>query len=140
MWVESVRKEPGLVEVQTRLQVISQGRRGDLVVEGEPAHLAYGLPIAWALLLAAGGPGRVAKLLMAYIMLLPAQAFCLTMDLLRKMVTAIPGGARAMGVDQWQLGAIALGYQLGTLMVPTLVPIVLWLWLDKAFAKRLVTL
>jgi hypothetical protein len=52
------------------------------------------------------------------------------------MVAAIPGGARALGIAQWQLESIVLGYQLGSLMVPTVVPIMLWLWLDRLFVAN----
>ena len=136
-WVQTVHKSPGLIEVQTRLAVPVRGGVGDIVVEADPAHYAYSLPILWALLLAAGGPGRIGKLLGGYVLLLPTQAFSLTLDVLKRMAIAMPGGVRALGIDQWQLEAIGLGYQLGVLVLPTLVPVVVWLWLDSAFASRL---
>lgn len=139
-WVQSVRKEPGLIEVQTRLEVPVRGGVGEIVVDRDPAHYAYGLPILWALLLAVGGLGawadRVGKLLLGYVLLLPFQAFSLTLDLLKQMAVAMPGGARALGVAQWQMEAIGLGYQLGALVLPTVVPMVLWLWLDRAFVAK----
>ncbi len=137
LWVESVKKTPQLMEVQTRLVVPVQGGVGEVVVEADPSHYAYGLPILWALLLATGGPLLLPKLAVGYVLLLPAQAFSLTLDLLRQMAFAVPGGARALGVSQWQLETIGLGYQLGTLIVPTLVPILIWLMLDRAFAEQL---
>jgi hypothetical protein len=38
-----------------------------------------------------------------------------------------------MGVAQWQLEAIAFAYQMSTLLLPTLTPVVLWLLFDRAF-------
>lgn len=136
-WVESVNKSPELIEVQSRLQVAMKGGVGEVIVGADPSHYAYGLPILWALLLAVGGSGRIGKLALGYVMLLPAQAFSLTMDLVKQMAMAVPGGARVLHIDQWQLELIGLGYQLGTLVLPTVVPIAIWLWLDWASAQQL---
>ena len=135
-WVQSVGQSSGTMEVQTRLEVSVKGQRGDLVVESQIARYGYGLPLLWALLLAAGGPGRWSRLFASYVLLLPAQVFSLSLDLLRSMVAAMPGGARALGIAQWQMESIVLGYQLGSLIVPTVVPIMLWMWLDRAFVAN----
>ena len=141
-WVESVHKTPDVIEVQTRLQVrvpvgvgVGVGV-GEVMVEARPSHYAYSLPILWALLLAAGGAGRLGKLALGYVMLLPAQAFSLTLDLLKQMAMAVPGGAKALAIAQWQLELIGLGYQLGTLILPTVVPIVLWVVMDRSFVQQ----
>jgi hypothetical protein len=137
-WVESVKKSPELIEVQSRLQIPMKGGVGDVLVEANPSHYAYGLPILWALLLAAGGPGRVGKLALGYVLLLPAQAFSLTMDLIKQMAMAVPGGAKVLHIEQWQLELIGLGYQLGALVLPTVVPIAVWLVLDRDYVRQLV--
>ena len=54
------------------------------------------------------------------------------------MAMAVPGGARALHIGQWQLELIGLGYQLGALVLPTVVPIAIWLVLDRAYAKQLI--
>jgi hypothetical protein len=141
-WVQSVAQMPGLIEVQTRLEVVSDGRKGDLILDASTSHFAYGLPIIWALLLAAGGAGRwrgrAWRMAVAYVALWPAQAFSVCMDLLKRLAIAAPGGTRTLGVAQWQMEALALGYQLGVLIVPTLVPILLWVWLDQRYVKDLI--
>jgi hypothetical protein len=139
-WVESVKKSPEVIEVQSRLQIPMKGGVGDVLVEANPSHYAYGLPILWALLLAAGGPGRVGKLALGYVLLLPAQAFSLTMDLIKQMAMAVPGGAKVLHIEQWQLELIGLGYQLGALVLPTVVPIAVWLVLDRDYVRQLVLL
>ncbi len=131
-WVESVHQSPGLIEVQSRLEIAVSGGVGEVIVSASPSHYAYGLPILWALILAAGGPGRMGKLALGYVLLLPAQTFSLTMDLVKQMALAVPGGIRVLHIEQWQLELIGLGYQLGTLVLPTVVPIAIWLVLDRA--------
>jgi len=137
-WVVSVNIQPRLIEVQTHLSVPVRDGVGDILVDANPAHYAYGLPILWALLIAAGGLGCWAKALGGYVVLLPFQAFSSSLDLLKQIAVAMPGAARSLGIAQWQLEAIALGYQLGVLVVPTVVPILLWLWLDRVFVTRVV--
>ena len=39
----------------------------------------------------------------------------------------------ALGVAWWQMEGIALGYQSGSLLLPALAPVALWLWLDREF-------
>ena len=136
-WFQSAHKTLLQMDVQTRLTVSAAGRVGRIVAHANPASTGYGLPLLWALLLAAGGPNRLGKLIGGSLLLLPAQAFSLTLDLLKQMTMAMPGGAPALGINQWQFEAISLGYQLGALLVPTLVPILLWLWLDQAKARKL---
>ena len=134
-WVQAVQTKPGMIEVQTRLLMKVRGVEADIVVDADPARYGYGLPIFLALLLAApriGRPRQLVKLaVVGFLLLLPGQAFSLCMDLLKQMVVAMPGGARALSISQWQLEAIALGYQLGSLVVPTVLPIVLWIGLNR---------
>ena len=46
---------------------------------------------------------------------------------------AFRSGAGGETFTQFQLEMIAYGYQLGTLLVPTVAPIVIWLWLDHKY-------
>ena len=43
------------------------------------------------------------------------------------------GHPESLGIASWQMEAIALGYQFGSLLLPTLAPIALWFWFDRAF-------
>ena len=141
MWVRQVRLQPGSMEVDTTVAVpVAQagGRWGEITVDANPARYAYGLPIFVALLLAARGKGRVWRVLAGYLLLLPVQAFSLTMALLMQLVTNAEANVRYLRVAQWQMEAIVYGYQLGALVLPTLVPILLWLWLDRRFVTDVV--
>lgn len=134
-WVRTVHKAPGRIEVDTRIVVPApngQGR-GELIVDSDPAHYTYGLPLFLALLLASRAKRLLGRALAGYALLLPPQVFSLTLDLLKQMAMATPGGPTQLGIAQWQLEAIALGYQLGSLLLPTLAPVAFWLWFDRAF-------
>lgn len=138
MWVRQVHLAPGTMEVDTAIAIPvpeAGGRLAEFSVEASPARYAYGLPIFLALLLAARGRGRAGKAVAGYLLLLPAQTFSLTMFLLMQMVLTAQTNIRLLRISQWQMEAIVYGYQVGSLVLPTLVPILLWLWLDRQFVQ-----
>ncbi len=140
-WVRKVDQRTGVMQVETAIAMPvpnAGGRRADIVVEVDPGRYAYGLPIFLALLLAARTRGRGWRAAAGYLLLLPAQAFSLTMFVLIQIVVYAQTDARILNVAQWQLEAIVYGYQIGSLVVPTLVPIMLWLWLDRQFFREVV--
>ena len=140
-WVRSVQLSPKRMDVETRLEVVTQGPsgkvRGEIDVSAQPGHYAYGLPVFLALLLAARSRALVRRALVGYLLLLPFQAFSLALDLLKQMAMAAAGTPGALGVAQWQLEAIAYGYQFGVLVLPTLAPVVVWLVLDREFFQAI---
>ena len=140
-WVRSIHLSPSRMEVETLLEVVTQGpagkMRGEIDVGAAPGHYAYGLPVFLALLLAARGRSLVRRALVGYLVLLPFQAFSLAFDLLKQMAMAAAGTPGALGVSQWQLEGIAYGYQFGALVLPTLAPVVVWLLLDREFFQAI---
>lgn len=141
MWVHQVRLKPGHMEVDTNVAVPvaeAGGRRAEITIDADPGRYAYGLPIFLALLLAARGKGRVVRAIAGYVLLLPAQAFSLTFYVLMQLVLATQLNVRFLRIEQWQMELIVYGYQVGSLVVPTLAPILLWLWMDKKFVAEVV--
>ncbi len=99
----------------------------------------YGLPFFVALILAAWSPLRIGRLIVALGILFIGQAFSVGMDLLKQLV--IDNGAalsQALAFPALGREAIAIGYQIGALLLPTLVPIILWLSYDNGMLKKLV--
>lgn len=138
MWVRQVHLSPGKMEVDSTISIPvpeAGGRRGEITIEANPARYAYGLPIFIALVLAARGRGRWSRVAAGYALLLPFQAFSLTMYSLMQIVMATQANIRLLRVSQWQMEAIVYGYQLGSLVLPTLAPILLWLWMDRKFVS-----
>jgi hypothetical protein len=141
-WVRAVHHEPGRIEVDTRVVVpaAAQGdRRGmaELIAEVETARYAYGLPLFLALLFAARGKHLLRKAGLGYVILLVPQTFSLVFSILKQIMVAGSGPA-ALGIDAWQMEGIALGYQFGSLLLPTLAPVLLWFWFDRAFFSSIV--
>lgn len=144
LWTRSVRKAPGLIEVDTAVSVKDPrtGRTGEVVLEADPGRYAYGLPIFWALLLAAWithrTPGRLSRALLGYVLLLPVQAFSLVAYLWMQLAGAAGYSARTLFIGQWQLEAIVYAYQFGVLVLPTLAPVLIWLLLDRQFFNEVI--
>lgn len=136
-WVRSVRKTPGLIEIDTRIAVAMPGTdagkgRAELVAEADPAHYGYGLPLYLALLIAARSKKILRKALAGYVILLLPQTFSLCFDILKQFLV-FGGSPTVLGIAQWQMEGIALGYQFGALLLPTLAPVMLWLWFERNF-------
>ncbi len=143
-WVRNVQAPPGsLVTLDTSVAVATAqtgGRLAEITLDAEPGRYAYGLPIFLALMVAAAvlqrqSPGRGWRVLAGYALLLPAQAFSLAMYLLMQLVLAAQLDVRVLKIEQGQLEAIVYGYQLGVLVLPTLAPVLVWLWLERRFVN-----
>jgi len=136
-WIRSVSVTPQRLEAETRIEVYVPGQprskgRAELVPDVEPAHYAYGLPLFLALLAAARSRRFAAKAITGYLILLAPQAVSLVFDILRQIITA-GGNPVDLRIAQWQMEGIVFGYQCGTLVLPTLVPVALWLWFERGF-------
>lgn len=145
LWVRAVHQRPGNLEVETAVEVAVQqagGRRGEITVDADPGRYAFGLPIFVALLLAAWLVSRhrgvALRAVLGYLILLPVQTFSMVMYLLMQIAMSAGLSLNAMRLDAWQLETIVYGYQVGVLVLPTLVPVLVWLWLDRRFFQDVV--
>lgn len=140
-WAGESHYRGDTLELDTRIEVaVAAGQaRGELVVDAQPARYGYGLPMLLALLLAARARHRLRKLAVGILVLIPCQAFSIALVLLKQ--AALGSGAAATGqtgFGPWQLEAVALGYQFGVLLLPSLAPMIVWLLLDRSFLAALV--
>jgi hypothetical protein len=142
-WVEAVEWSQRTVSLVTSLRVpmapgVNEGKVAVMVAEANPLLYTYGLPLFAALLLASGEAKRWRKLMLGALVLIPFQAWGICFDLLKQVaITAGPAVAAQTGFSPWQRESIALGYQLGTLILPTVAPVALWLALNRQFIPAL---
>jgi hypothetical protein len=115
-------------------QAAPRGMVAELVVDARPAKYGYSLPLLLALLISGSRKKLARNAALGAVCLIPVQAFSLLMDVLKQAALgAGPAVTAQTGWGQWQLELVGYGYQLGVLLVPTLVPVLLWLWLDRQF-------
>jgi hypothetical protein len=95
-------------------------------------HFTFGLPLLAALILAARAPNPARNLLVGYAILLPFQTWGVIAEFLEDVAVGFgPGVASQTGFSAWQREAIAFGYQFGALILPTVVPAVVWVLMHR---------
>jgi hypothetical protein len=121
----------------TTLKVYPEpGQVGLLVPEVSPLIYTYGLAFFVALMLAANAQWW--KIIAGAVALLPFQAWGIVFGLLVQIGIKLgPDIAVQAGISGWHIEAIALGYQVGSLIFPTLIPILLWTSFNRSFIKSL---
>ncbi|MBU0656636.1 MAG: hypothetical protein KJ914_16060 [Gammaproteobacteria bacterium] len=103
-----------------------------------PLIYSYSLPLLAALMLATPGKERWMNLLWGVLLLLPTELFSMVSSVLKTLTFDVGAAFQAQqGLSQSGVDAIALGYQVGTLLLPMIVPLVIWVGLNRDFITRL---
>jgi hypothetical protein len=114
------------------------GASGMVTVDVNALLYAFGLPLFVALVLAAREPGWPRKLAIGYVVIIPFVAWGVLADFLKNVaITAAPLVASQVGFAPWQRELIAFAFQFGSLILPTVVPAVVWVVTHRAFLERL---
>ena len=100
------------------------GQTALLTPEVNPLVYTYGLALFVALMLAERA--RWWKILVGAAVLLPLQSWSLAFEVLAQCMQLGPDVTAQAGVSGWRLVVVDIGYQLGTFIFPSLVPVVLW--------------
>jgi len=113
-----------------------------VVVESASLVYTYGLPLFAALTLAATGlrdGARLARILaLGYLVLLPFQTWGVLADALKQLaITMGPAISSQTGFSSFQREVIAFAYQFGTLILPTVIPAVVWVLMHRPFLERM---
>ncbi|MGE5093593.1 MAG: exosortase H-associated membrane protein [Betaproteobacteria bacterium] len=134
--VDATEREGASIVFVTRIQVPAEGGRvGVLVPDVNPLIYTYGLAFFLALML--GSRARAWALVAGAVALLPFQAWGVGFDFLAQIVRAGPQATARAGLTGGEMEAIALAYQLGSLILPPVVPVLLWAAFNRGFIDRL---
>ena len=95
-----------------------------LTPEVNPLTYTYGLALFAALMLADGA--KWWKILAGAVTLLLFQSWSIAFEVLAQIMQISTDVSDQAGVRGWRLMAVDIGYQLGTFIFPSLIPIVLW--------------
>lgn len=103
-----------------------------------PLIYTYSLPLLFALILATPAANKGQQLLWASLLWLPLACFSMFFSVL-KVLTFDVGVAfqQQQALSSWSLDWIALAYQTGTLILPMIAPLVIWMALNRAFLLTL---
>lgn len=134
-WVSGSELDGINLTLLTRLTVPHvSGQIAELTPEVSVLTYCYGLPLLVALLLAARAKGLWWKLPTCAVALLPFQAWGVCFAWLLQV--AVQSGPQTRAVtyfNAWDVNLIGLGNQIGFLLLPTLVPMLMWLYLERSF-------
>ena len=138
--IGSIEQVGHLVEVVANVTVAPQnvprGMVAELPIPVNPLIYSYGLPLTLALILAS--PliyiKTLRNILISIILFLLIQIWGVSFEALKVLFLQTPpkliGNARLLS---WQLDIIALGYQLGVLILPAVTPIIIWVLFYRDF-------
>ncbi|PID49622.1 MAG: hypothetical protein CR991_06275 [Proteobacteria bacterium] len=103
-----------------------------------PLIYGYSLPLLAALILAVSGQDKWLKLLAGLCLLLPVEVFSMFFSVL-KTLTFDVGAAfqQQQSITTWQADIIAMAYQSGTLLLPMIAPLIIWMALNRDFIVQL---
>ena len=134
-WVYEAELDGTILSLLTTIRITdASGRIGELSPEVDVLMYCYGLPMLAALILGAKARGWWWKIPFGALVLIPFQAWGVCMHWLVQVgVHFGPVSVTTTGFSSFQINAFALGYQLGYLILPTLVPVLLWLALERRF-------
>ena len=111
---------------------------GTITVDVNTLLYSFGLPLYAALVLAAREPGWPRKLAIGYAVIIPFVAWGVLADFLKSVaIAAGPLVASQTGFSALQREVIAFAYQFGALVLPTVVPAVVWVVTHRAYLERL---
>ncbi len=134
-----------LIEIDTAFDtaLISKapGPAGTIVFDINPLIYGYGLPLLTGLILASPGEieNKILKVLAGGIILLPFQAWGVAFDAFKTLYFKLGPQVAQQSYDAIGLppDAIALGYQLGFLILPAVAPILVWIGMHQKFISQL---
>lgn len=133
-WAEGVEKTGTTLVLLTGLEVtgvagVPAGQVAVLSPEVDFLKYGYGLPLLIALLLASNARSWIAKAAIGALALLPFQVWGVCFDWLKQV--AIDTGVAPFSATAREF--IAFAYQFGYLVLPALVPVMLWVAMDRRF-------
>lgn len=136
--VRSVDLATASVVFTTTLRPGSAQAGGAVSVDVNMLLYAFGLPLFAALTLAARQCHWWRALALGYVVLLPFIAWGVLADFLKNIaITASPLIASQTGFSAWQRELIAFAYQFGSLILPAVVPAIVWVLTHRKFLERL---
>lgn len=141
-WVDGFERRETVGTLITNLNVLVN-QNGRLVVaqlapEVNYRTFGYGLVLFWALLIASRPERMWFKMALGTLILVPSQVFSVCFRWLREALLSNSAEVLSQaGVSRWMLEVIAYFDQLGFLIITPLVPVLLWLALDRAFINKL---
>ena len=119
---------------------VPKGMVAELPIPINPLIYNYGLPLCTALILSSPGSPLKASynIFLSILLLLPIQLWGVCFEFMKVLFLQTPRHLIAnIAIQPWQMSIIAIGYQMGALVLPAVTPIIIWLFLYRDFMIQL---
>ena len=138
--VNTIESQGGVLSFVTTLRPGESRSGGVLTVDVNMLLYAFGLPLFVALTLAARQRPLWRPLVIGYAAMMPFVAWGVLADFLKNVaITAPPLVVSQAGFGDFARNAIVFAYQMGSLILPAVVPAVAWVLTHRAFLTQLRT-
>ncbi len=140
---ETIEQTGRLLTLVTTLPVLQDGRAGVALVEVNPMIYGYCIPVLAGLVMATPLRGwqRAWQIGLGSLVLMLVQTFGTVFDVLKNVALRTGEvGARAIADAGVSVDVIAFCYQFGYLVLPAIMPVILWVAFNQAFIRSLVTI
>jgi len=103
-----------------------------------PLIYSYSLPLLYSLILATPDKDKWLNLLWGTFLIIPTELFSMVFSIL-KTLTFDVGEAfqQQQNVSQLMVDSIAIAYQAGTLIIPMIAPLIIWVAMHRKFLEKL---
>jgi len=140
-WFEAISQDGYLLEITSYLSPTAEiaAQAGVLTFTANPLIYSYSLPFFIALSFAtpASLGTRLQRIFWVWLLvLLPVQAFSVCISIFKSLLFDTPM-AMQLNPPAWSFDATALSFQFVTLILPPMVPIMLWMWLYRDYLQQL---
>lgn len=139
----SIEQSGHLLTLITTLPVMIEGRAGVATVEVNPMIYGYCIPVLVGLVMATPlrGIQRLWQIALGTFVLTLVQTFGTVFDVLKNVALRTGDvGAKAIADAGISIDLIAFCYQFGYLVLPAIVPVILWVAFNQSFIRALVTI
>ena len=103
-----------------------------------PLIYSYSLPLLYSLILATPEKEKWLKIIWATFLIIPTELFSMVLSVL-KTLTFDVGSVfqQQQQFNQVIVDSIAIGYQAGTLIIPMVAPLIIWVAMHRKFLEKL---
>jgi hypothetical protein len=137
-----VEQSGHMLTLVTSLPVMQDGRAGVALIDVNPMIYGYCIPVLVGLVMATPlrGLQRLWQVVLGTTVLMLVQTFGTVFDVLKNVALRSGDvGANAIAQAGLSVDLIAFCYQFGYLVLPAIVPVILWVAFNQSFIRSLVT-
>ncbi len=103
-----------------------------------PLIYSYGLPLLYSLILATPDKNKWLKMIWGTFFIIPTELFSMVFSVLKTLTFDVGSAFQQQQLlNQFDIDSIAIAYQAGSLIIPMVTPLIIWVAMHREFLERL---